>query len=175
MREVLDHIYHEEYDEELDGYIAIKYIVDIEHPIQYYCNGVKHTWLDKGYSILEYVPNGRGYNCRVFIDQDNRPISLYYDINNGTGKDQGGVYYDDLYLDVIIDTPMTTGGVYFISVSDEKELLQAKVDGIISEATYNKAYETAEKLMAELRSQTNDILNRCENDIVRFKKKINIK
>ena len=40
MREVLDHIYHEEYDEKLDGYIAIKYIKNIEFPIKYYCNGV---------------------------------------------------------------------------------------------------------------------------------------
>ena len=50
----------------------------------------------------------------------------------------------------------------------------AKKEGKIDEDTYNKAYNTAIKLMKELREQNNDIVNRCQFDLYRIKSLLNL-
>ena len=174
MREVEDKIFFIEENKDLDYYIALKYIKEIKKPLTAYCNGKKYTGLDKNYSILEYVPKNRNYNCRIFFNENNQPLCFYFDINNGTGKDDEGIWYDDLYLDITMECPIITGGFYYIRIDDEKEFKQAKKDGIIDDKLYAKGYEIADKLMEELRNMNNDIVNKCQFDLYRIKNKLNI-
>lgn len=175
MREVTDKEWYIEENSDIDGHIALKYIKEISQPLTAYSNGKKYIGLDAGYSILEYVPKNRGYNCRVFFDRQNRPLCYYFDINNGTGVENNMPWYDDLYLDVTMECPVVTGSAYFIRLDDEKEFKTAKKEGFITEEVYISGFDTAIKLMNELRNIENDIVNRSVWDIVRIKQKINLK
>lgn len=175
MREVTEKVWHLEKDENGQMYIALKFVKEIEKPLTAFCNGKKYVGLDKGYSILEYVPTNRNYNCRVFFDRQNRPICFYFDINNGNGVENGMPWYDDLYLDVTMECPSITGGFYYIRLDDEPEFKKAKKEGLIDEYTYNKGYEIATSLMTELREQKNDIVNRCQSDLLRIKHMLGLK
>ena len=174
MREVTDKIWYCEKDTELNGYIALKFVKNIEKPLTAYSNGKKYIGLDNGYSVLEYIPENRNYNCRVFFNTENQPLCFYFDINNGTGIENDIPWYDDLYLDVTMECPSITDAGYYIRLDDEFELKTAKKEGIIDEETYNKAYTVAIKLMKELKEQNNDIVNRCQFDLYRIKSLLNL-
>ena len=123
---------------------------------------------------MEYVFNDKNYNCRVFFDAQNQPLSFYFDINNGTGKDKDGVWYDDLYLDVILECPIITGGFYYVKLDDEKEFKQARKDGLVDDELFAKGYAIARSLMEELRDNKNEIVKRCSFDLCRIKQKLKI-
>ena len=172
MREILDHTWYCEKNEEFGGYIAIKYIKDIKKQIKGFANGYDYVGLDKGYTILEYVPENEKYNARVFFDRDNRPLIYYFDINNGNGEENGVPWYDDLYLDVILECPAANRLGYYLKLDDADELKQAFKEGTIDEVLFNQAHKTARKLMDELMQLNNDIFKRSTYDIVRLKEKI---
>ena len=174
MREGSDKIWYLEKDEELNGYVALKYVKKITKPLTAFCNGKKYVGLDEGFSILEYIPLDRNYNCRVFFDKLNRPLCFYFDINNGSGIEDNIPWYDDLYLDVTMECPTITETGYYIRLDDEKELKKAKKEGLINEETYNKGYQIAIDLMNELRTRNNDIVNRCQYDLYRIKSLLKI-
>jgi len=174
MREVTAKEWYLEKNEQLNGYIALKFVKEISKPLTAYCNGKKYTGLDKGYSILEYIPLDRKYNCRIFFDNKNRPLCFYFDINNGCGIENDIPWYDDLYLDVTMECPTITEMGYYIRLDDEGEFKMAKKEGKISEELYKQGYQTAEALMKELRNQSNDIVERCQLDLFRIKNKLNL-
>lgn len=174
MKEVLDKEWYIEKDEMINGYIALKYIKEISKPLKAFSNGKQYIGLDKGYSILEYVPLNKKYNCRVFFDQLNRPLCFYFDINNGSGIENNIPWYDDLYLDVTMECPVITETGHYIRLDDEIELKMAKKEEKIDEKIYNQAYKTAIDLMQELREQKNDIVNRCQFDLYRIKNLLNL-
>lgn len=169
MREVTDRVWHLEKDESLNGWIALKYVKEISKPLTAFCNGKKYVGLDKGYSILEYIPIGRNYNCRVFFNELNQPICFYFDINNGVGIENDVPWYDDLYLDVTMECPTITEMGYYIRLDDEGEFKMAKKEGKIDEEIYNLGYKVAQELMTELRGQKNDLVQRCQFDLYRIK------
>ena len=174
MREVTDKVWHLEYNEDMRCYIALKYIKEISKPLNALCNGKKYIGLDKGYSILEYVPLDRRYNCRIFFDTLNRPLCFYFDINKASGIENDIPWYDDLYLDVTMECPLITEIGYYIRLDDEKEFKTARQEGKIDEETYNLGYSVAMDLMQELRAQNNDIVNRCQFDLFRIKSLLNL-
>ena len=174
MREVLDKVWYLEEDESINGYIALKYVKEISKPLTSFCNGKKYIGLDSGYSILEYVPRDRNYNARVFFDKDNKPLLFYFDINKCVGIENEVPWYDDLYLDVTMETVNITDIGNYIRLDDEGEFKSAYKQGLIDDSTYEKGYNVAIKIMEELRNSTNDIVNRCQADLIRIKKVLNI-
>lgn len=174
MRDVTEKVWYLEKNDDINGYIAVKYIKEMPSQICSYCNGKKYVGLDQGYTILEYVLLDKKYNCRVFIDTENRPFLFYFDINNGCGIENDVPWYDDLYLDVILSCPIITGNSDYIFLDDQIEFSNAKKEGLIDESLYEQGYETANALMTELREHKNQIVNRCVYDIFRLKKLLNI-
>ena len=78
-------------------------------------------------------------------------------------------WYDDLFLDVIMQCPTITEMGYYIQLADEIEFKAARNEGVIDEDTYHMGYTIAIDLMQELREQNNDIVNRCQFDLYRIK------
>jgi uncharacterized protein len=79
------------------------------------------------------------------MDSAGTIISYYFDItDNNVLCDDGDSYFYDLYLDVVL---LPTGNLYLL---DEDELLEALQQGIISQAQFDNAYETARMLMESL-------------------------
>lgn len=172
MRDVLEHVWLLE--EQDDLFIAIKYIKKINKPIKSYCNGSQYIGLDDGYSIVEYLPKNKLYNMRVFFDNKNRPLCYYFDVNNGNGLENGMPWYDDLYLDVTMECPTINGFGFYIRLDDEVELKNAKKQSLITDKLYIQAYDTANEIMKELKSQNNELVNRSCYDIIRLKSKLKL-
>ncbi len=175
MRDVTESVIKTEFNQDINSFICLKYIVKLNKKIESFCNGKKYVGLDNGYTILEYLPKDKKYNCRVFFDNFNRPLLYYFDINNGNGEVNNKHWYDDLYLDVILATPYITDGFNHISLDDELELKKSFKEGTINEKTFYQAYETSEELMNDLRNGNCIIVNRAVYDIFRLKKEYNIK
>ncbi len=163
-----------EFDKDLNGYIAIKYLAKVKNKMMNRSNGNKYVFLGDGYSVIEYLTADKHYNCRAFFDNYNRPIGYYFDINNGVGESDGKHWYDDLWLDVIVTTPYVNNGYNYIFVDDENEFEEAHKDGLVDDKLYKLGFEWLHSLIDELKEGKNNIVNRSCFDIYNLKQKYNL-
>lgn len=159
-----------EFNDEINGYIELKYFNKVKKQLTSHINGNKYVFFDEGYSIIEYLPLNKKYNCRAFFDNYNRCIGYYFDINNGSGELDGKHWYDDLWLDVILTTPFVNKSTNFISVDDEDEFEKAHEDGLVDDVLYKQGLEWMNDLIGELQRHENNLVNRSAYDIFRLKK-----
>lgn len=122
-------------------------------------NGLKV--IDNNYYIIEILPKNENYAVRAYLDSDKNLIEYYIDITNGCGIDLDSKipYYDDLYLDITI----TNNNV---EVLDEEELENAYQNGLIDSHTYNMAIKTKNKLLDEIKNNSNKYLNLDIKDLL---------
>ena len=115
-------------------------------------NGLKI--IDNNYYIVEILPKNENYAIRVYLDSEKNVIEYYIDITNGCGIDIDSKipYYDDLYLDITITNDE-------IEVLDEDELEKAYQNELIDVNTYNIAIKTKNKLLNEIKNNSNKYLN----------------
>ena len=121
----------------------------------------KITLLDDGYYMVEYIPLNENYAVRTFIDKDKNVLQNYIDISLENGTKYGMPYYNDLYLDVIKDYSKNQS-VFF---DDENELKDALSEGIINQEEYELAYNTANKVLNEIKTCSNVFVNRLAQDV----------
>ena len=174
MREVESGLFYVEECPDIDGIVGIKYIQRMNEPVKTLCNGREYVWLDNGYSILEFVPRGRGYNCRIFFDAENVPLLYYFDVNDGVGVDERGVWYNDLYLDVVCEMPKITRGCMQVRLDDRQDFEDAYQAGLFDEKTYARGFDTAKQIMGEISCGANDCVGRSLHDLMRLKTKLGI-
>lgn len=115
-------------------------------------NGLKI--IDNNYYIVEILPKNENYAIRVYLDSEKNVIEYYIDITNGCGIDTDSKipYYDDLYLDITITNDE-------IEVLDEDELEKAYQNELIDVNTYNMAIKTKDKILNEIKNNSNKYLN----------------
>lgn len=115
-------------------------------------NGLK--LIDNNYYIVEILPKYENYAIRVYLDDKKKVIEYYIDITNGSGVDLESKipYYDDLYLDITIVNNE-------IEVIDEDELEDAYQKSLIDIDIYNMAIKTKDRLLDEIKSNSNKYLN----------------
>lgn len=174
VREVTDMIVTIEKNDELNSYVTLKEILDLEEPHRIPVNGRWITKLDKGYTIIEYSPLDKLYNVRVHVNDKQEILEYYFDIildheiRNIDGKEVP--FYNDLYLDVILYTSKATNSASFILLDDRDELKSALKQGKIDEEEYNLAYSVANSLMQELLEGKNKFVNRGLDDYYKYRK-----
>ena len=101
---------------------------------------------DDGYSWLTLFVHGQPYVLTAMFDKNNCIAQWYIDICRATGFTEKGVpWYDDLYLDIIIDED---GNMCLI---DEDDLQLALKQRIINVQDYDFAYLQAKVLMEQIR------------------------
>lgn len=171
-REVIDLEYKIKKDETLNAYITYKHIIKTSHTCKNYINGKKIPVVSDNYTILEYSPIDKLYNVRVFIDDKDNIIKYYFDMVESFEYYEDNVYYNDLYLDVIYDTLYSNNTGDYISLLDEKELIEALDNKVINQEQFDLAYIEAEKLMKELLERKNIFVNRGNKDYLDFKNQI---
>ena len=110
--------------------------------------------MDNGYYVLEIVPKNDNYAMRLFFSDKKEPLEYYFDICKNTRLDEVSKVpcYDDLYLDITyLDGD--------INILDEKELLEAYDNGDISNKDFELVYKVRDKLLNEIKSKTNILMN----------------
>ena len=145
--------------DEDDYYVSLKELIHLTEPF-IINNGV--TAMDDGYYIIEMVPKTGHQALRIFLNDKKEIVEYYFDIIKESGITEENVpYYKDLYLDVTIQK---NGD---INILDEDELEQALKEEKITNEEYNLAIEEKNKLLEEIKNNTNKLLNK---DISRYLK-----
>ena len=170
MNEVEEKKIFKTYDEKLKSYITIKHVIKMKDNCTAFINGRKVTILDKDYAILEYTPTNLNYNVRVFFNDKGKILEYYFDVINKIEIKNDDIYYEDLYLDVIYHTKNANGCCGYISLSDEKELINAYKNKDINKKQFDMAYNVALKLMDELKNKTNKFVKRKNKDDLKYMK-----
>lgn len=160
MREVTKSFITTKKNDDLNAYVTCKEILETEKRCEIYINGTKVAIADKGYTILEYSPIDKLYNIRIFIDDKKNILLYYFDIIASSEYVDGEVYYDDLYLDVLLYTDKATGSANYIQLDDEADLINAYNNNQISKVEFDQAYKIADEIMNELRDNKNIFVNR---------------
>lgn len=158
--------------DELDAYLTLKEFKEVTDSYSMYVNGELVKKIDKNFTLVEYTPLHENYNVRAFVDDKCNIIEYYFDITNGNIIENGIPYYDDLYLDVVFFQEYATKSSTFISLEDRNDLRYALENGDIDEATYNFAFDVADRLMKELKNKTNIFVNRGIKDYLKYRKNI---
>lgn len=144
-------------NENYKGYISILYIDKVKEPFIVTLDNKKYCLADEGYIWVKYVPEESNYAVLGIYDKDENLIEWYFDVIKGTGiTDEGKLYFDDLYLDIVV---YPTGEIQLL---DEDELEEALNDGIITKEEYDLAYKETKRLMKEIEEGKNHIINNSE-------------
>ena len=127
--------------------MALKFIKNIDKPLTAYCNGKKYVGLDKGFSILEYVPKYRNYNCRVFFNENCQPLCFYFisiTEQGGMSALQAGTAVAEKFADgaeQIVDK--VSGAIISILAKGVEYATVAVSTGLIYELSKNTYHLTA--------------------------------
>lgn len=162
-------------DKELNTYITLKQINSVTDVHKVPINGKWITKLDKNFTMMEYTPLDKQYNVRVHINDKDEILEYYFDViqeNEIRTIDGEKIpFYNDLYLDVIYYTPVSTRNESgFIYLDDRDELKKALKEGKIDEEQYELAYKVANNLMEEILDGKNIFINRGLKDYLKYKK-----
>ncbi|MBE5782677.1 MAG: DUF402 domain-containing protein [Clostridiales bacterium] len=139
-----------------DGYAALLYLDDVDAPVAWNFPEGKVTVCEKGMKWLELLPENDHYLITAMISPEGKINEWYIDMIAGWGFDDDGViYYDDLYLELIA-TPAGT-----IIIDDMDELEQALAEKDITTQQYEMAIATMKKLKSGLLSNLPRFSNQC--------------
>lgn len=138
------------YDED-NYYISVKKLIKVDE--KFIINDGLCV-MDDNYYVFEVVPKVGNYAMRLFLDDKRNPLEYYFDIfkNSGIDKDTGVFYYDDLYLDITYCMGKT-------NILDMDELDEALKEKDITEEDYNFAIKTKDKILDEIKNNTNQLMN----------------
>ena len=168
MKEVTKSVIKTKFDKELNAYITYKHSLETTFTCKVYVNGKRKVIFDKGYTLLEYSPLDEKYNVRIFIDDQGNILQYYFDVIKNFEIENGEIYYNDMYLDVLYHLPYFADTSY-IELADENELIDSYNKGEIDKETFDYCYKVAEKLMNELLKGKNRFVNRGIKDYIKMK------
>lgn len=138
--------------DEDDYYVCVKKLISITDKFI-----INHgiVAMDNGYYILEVVPKNKNYAMRLFLNDKKEPIEYYFDIikESGIDKEYKIPYFMDLYLDI---TVLANGEIHII---DEDEFQEAYRENDITSEDYKLVIKTKDKLLEEINSKTNILMN----------------
>lgn len=137
--------------DEDDYYVSVKKLISITEKF-IIKDGL--CVMDNGYYVLEIVPKNDNYAMRLFFNDKKEPLEYYFDICKNSRLDEisNVPCYDDLYLDITyLDGE--------INILDEKELMDAFDNGDISNDDLELVYRVRDKLLDEIKSKTNVLMN----------------
>lgn len=137
-------------DEE-DYYVSVKKLVKLSEKFIIRKNVIA---MDDGYYILEIIPKKDNYALRIFLDDKKNVIEYYFDIIKESGLDS--IYKVPYFIDLYLDITVYNGE---IGILDENEFLDAYKNGDLSEEDYSLVLETKEKLINEIKNNTNKLMN----------------
>ena len=115
---------------------------ELSEPQTWEYKGARFTVCDIGYRWLTILPEDDYYCITVMMDENDTIKVSYIDMIDSQGVDADGVpYFYDCYLDLVV---YTDG---YVKVDDRDELDEAYSKGDINKEQYERALETADRLM----------------------------
>lgn len=127
--------------EEFEGHLSVLYIDGMTRPTVWALPEGTVTVCDVGMKWLQILPQAGDFLITAMINRENRIVHWYIDMADGWGYlEDGMAYYDDLYLDLEVQP------CGWHKVDDMDELQEALDDGDISQAQFDRALDTLDRL-----------------------------
>ena len=124
------------------GYVGLLTIDEVSQKQEWNYKDETITVCDNGYKWLTIMPKDDYYCITVMMDSDYNVQVSYIDMIDSQGIDEDGVpFFYDCYLDLVV---YPDG---YVKVDDRDELDEALNNGDISKEQYERALQTADKLM----------------------------
>ena len=122
-----------------EEYIVFKHFLKVKEKYEESRTGKNRCLRDNGYYMIEYLPKGKNYTVRSFIDKDKKVLRNYIDLveKSGIEEETGKLYYDDMYIDIVEDI---IEGKPRIQVRDFTDIEKAQMEGKITQEEVNSAY-----------------------------------
>ena len=135
--------------EEKKGVAYLIKIKEVTGPMTRMRFGEKVILADKDYYWLEIALENENFWLTAMYDPDGNFIQYYFDISRKNVIDGENSYFEDLFLDIVVQNNKT------ISVLDEDELYTAYEENVITKEEFDFANEYCQNLVE-------NILNNCE-------------
>ena len=122
-----------------EEYIVFKHFLKVKRRYEESHTGKNRCLQDNGYYMIEYLPKGKNYTVRSFIDKNKKVLRNYIDVveKSGIEEETGRLYYDDMYIDIVEDI---IEGQPRIQVRDFTDIEKAQMEGKITQEEVNKVY-----------------------------------
>jgi len=126
------------------GYASLVQIDEVHYPCYIGEKDSQICIADNGYSELTFLPDNENWQVVAIYDNHGNIIEWYFDITRKNSIDKNGTpYCDDLYLDAAL---LPNGRIFIL---DEDELENALHSGNITQADFDMAHATLQKLIAD--------------------------
>lgn len=141
-------------DENFEGYIYGIYVEKANKRFEVSYGDENFLILDNGYIWIQIVPTSKHYTVTIMFDNERNIIQWYIDVTNMNGIDSDGrIFYDDLYLDVVITKERN------VILINEDKINNALNNYVITSEQYKIAYKEARDIMDKI---TKDGMERIE-------------
>lgn len=124
-------------DDVFCGELSLVAVDAIRNPLDCIHDGRTLRLLDRGYQMLQWMPDGAPWAVTAFLDGEGQAAEWYFDVTASSGVEFGLPYYDDLLLDVVV---LQDGTVHLL---DEDELREAVQGGFVTPGQEAFAYGVA--------------------------------
>ena len=139
------HYVHEQVENEVfRGHVTLLQLIEVASPLDVRYGDETIRIADAGYAWVQQFPSDAQHAVTSMFDATGQLVQTYIDICLRTGVEDGRVYWEDLFLDLIV---MPSGQVLLVDVD---ELEAAREQGIVSEAEYALAWVEAKQLQKQL-------------------------
>lgn len=136
-------------NEEFDGYIYGIFVEKANKKFEVSYENEEFLILNDGYTWVQLIPLNEHYTVTIMFDEKKEIVQWYIDITNMNGIDSDGrIFYDDLYLDVVITKKRK------VLLLNEKEINSALDNFIITSEQYKNAYKKARDIMDKIKNES---------------------
>lgn len=152
-------------NEEFNGYIYAIFVEEANKKFEVSYEDEEFLIVNDGYTWVQLIPLNEHYTVTIMFDEKKEIIQWYIDITNMNGIDSDGrIFYDDLYLDVVITKQRK------VLLLNEDKINNALDNFIITSEQYKNAYKSARDIMDKIQKEgfekievkSKKILNRLE-------------
>ncbi|MEK4648046.1 DUF402 domain-containing protein [Exiguobacterium sp. FSL W8-0210] len=139
------HYVQEQVENELfNGHVTLLQLIEVASPLDVRYGDETIRIADAGYVWVQQFPSDAHHAVTSMFDAAGQLVQTYIDICLRTGVEDGRVYWEDLFLDLIT---LPSGQVLLI---DTDELEAARDQGEVSQAEYALAWAEAKRLQKQL-------------------------
>lgn len=136
---------HEQVENEVfNGHVTLLQLIEVTSPLDVRYGDETIRIADAGYVWVQQFPSDAHHAVTSMFDATGQLVQNYIDICLRTGVEDGRIYWEDLFLDLIA---LPSGQVLLI---DTDELEAAREQGDVSEAEYALAWAEAKRLQKQL-------------------------
>ncbi len=151
------HYVHEQVDSEVFvGHVTLLQLIEVASPLDVRYGDETIRIADAGYVWVQQFPSDAHHAVTSMFDAAGQFVQTYIDICLRTGVEDGRVYWEDLFLDLI---SLPSGQVLLI---DTDELEAARDQGDVSQAEYALAWVEAKRLQKQLQDESFPLVAHAE-------------